>query len=106
MNYLDHSLHQHSSNREPQYRYRSNVKQASTNRRWQDELLRSKANAADAAILPILANAITALRLAPEWQNVLPYDEFRSNVVALLPTPWGARVKGGWTDHEDRLTAE
>ena len=76
--------------------------------RWQDELLRSKVSSErnESAILPILANAITALRLAPEWQGVLAYDEFRSNVVAVKPVPWGALPKGPWTDQEDRLTAE
>ena len=76
--------------------------------RWQDELLRSKvsSNQNESSILPVLANAITALRLAPEWQGVLAYDEFRCNVVAVKPVPWGAFPKEGWTDQEDRLTAE
>ena len=81
---------------------------ACTGLRWQDELLRSKAygDKTESSVLPILANGITALRLAPEWQGVLAYDEFRSNVVTLKPTPWGASPTNGWTDHEDRLTAE
>src|SRR6185312_3329228 len=76
--------------------------------RWQDELLRSKvsSNQNESSILPVLANAITALRLAPEWQGVLAYDEFRCNVEAVKPVPWGAFPKEGWTDQEDRLTAE
>ena len=76
--------------------------------RWQDELLRSKASnqKTESSVLPILANAITALRLAPEWQGVLAYDEFRCNVVAAKPAPWGAIPKNGWTDQEDRLAAE
>jgi predicted P-loop ATPase len=106
VNFFEHSLHQNSTYREAPYRYRSNVKQASITRRWQEALLRSKTNSGEGQVLPILANAITALRRAPEWQGVLAYDEFRSNVVALRPTPWGANVKGGWTDQEDRLTAE
>jgi predicted P-loop ATPase len=79
-----------------------------TGLRWQDELIRSKASSDknETSILPILANAITALRLAPEWQGVLAYDEFRCNVVAVKPVPWGALPKSGWTDQEDRLTAE
>jgi hypothetical protein len=79
-----------------------------TGLRWQDELLRSKVSSDknESAILPILANAITALRLAPQWQGVLAYDEFRNNVVALKSTPWGGVPNGGWTDQEDRLTAE
>jgi hypothetical protein len=76
--------------------------------RWQDELLRSKVSSDknENSILPVLANAITALRLAPEWQGVLAYDEFRCNVVAVKPVPWGALPKTGWTDQEDRLTAD
>jgi virulence-associated protein E len=79
-----------------------------TGLRWQDELIRSKvpSDKNETSILPILANAITALRLAPEWQGVLAYDEFRCNVVAVKPVPWGALPKNGWTDQEDRLTAE
>jgi predicted P-loop ATPase len=79
-----------------------------TGLRWQDELLRSKVSSDknDNSILPVLANAITALRLAPEWQGVLAYDEFRCNVVGVKPVPWGALPKNGWTDQEDRLTAE
>jgi predicted P-loop ATPase len=79
-----------------------------TGLRWQDELLRSKVSSDknENSILPVLANAITALRLAPEWQGVLAYDEFRCNVVAVKPSPWGAFPKNGWTDQEDRLTAE
>ena len=37
---------------------------------------------------------------------MLAYDEFRCNVVAVKPVPWGALPKEGWTDQEDRLTAE
>jgi predicted P-loop ATPase len=79
-----------------------------TGLRWQDELIRSKVSSDknETSILPVLANAITALRLAPEWQGVLAYDEFRCNVVAAKPVPWGALLKSGWTDQEDRLTAE
>jgi predicted P-loop ATPase len=79
-----------------------------TGLRWQDELIRSKVSSDknETSILPILANAITALRLAPEWQGVLAYDEFRCNVVAVKPVPWGVIPKEGWTDQEDRLTAE
>jgi hypothetical protein len=76
-----------------------------TGLRWQDELLRSRVSSEN-SILPILANAITALRLAPEWQGLLAYDEFRCNVVALKPPPWSAVLQNEWTDQEDRLTAE
>jgi predicted P-loop ATPase len=55
---------------------------------------------------PLLANAITALRMAPEWAGVLAYNEFSMGTVALKPAPWpGAQVGREWTDHEDRLAA-
>jgi predicted P-loop ATPase len=55
----------------------------------------------------ILANAITALRSAPEWTGVLAFNDFSIGTVALKPAPW-PRAKAGesWTDHEDRLTAD
>ena len=76
---------------------------------WQDQLLRGRArkNAEKGPILAVLANAITALRLAPEWAGVLAFNEFSLGTVALNPAPWGGDPTGGeWTDHEDRLTAD
>ena len=37
---------------------------------------------------PLLANAITALRAAPEWGGVLAYDEFAHVTVLQKPAPW------------------
>jgi len=55
---------------------------------------------------PLLTNAITALRFAPEWAGVLAFNQFSLGAVALGPPPWGTPKKEGeWTDHEDRLTA-
>lgn len=55
---------------------------------------------------PLLANAITALREAPEWAGVLAFNEFSLGTVALKSAPWGGPATGReWTDHEDRLTA-
>ena len=76
---------------------------------WQDQLLRGRArkNADKGPVLAVLANAITALRLAPEWAGVLAFNEFSLGTVALNPAPWGGDPTGGeWTDHEDRLTAD
>jgi hypothetical protein len=64
------------------------------------ELIRSDAG----KVLPILANAITALRSAPEWCGVLAWDEFSMRVVVLREAPW--RSQGEWTDQEDRRTTE
>jgi predicted P-loop ATPase len=44
-----------------------------------------------------LANAITALRRAPEWLGVLAYDEFAHKIVARRPPPW-LHTSGGWQD--------
>ena len=56
---------------------------------------------------PILANAIIALRYAPEWCGVLAFNEFSIGTVALKAPPWNGAVSiAEWTDHEDRLTAD
>jgi len=58
----------------------------------------------------VLANAIHALRHAPEWREVLWHDAFATATVARMPPPW---VDGGgnwgevpWTDRDDALLAE
>ena len=53
---------------------------------------------------PILANAITALRFAPEWTGVLAFNEFSAGTAALKPMPWGSSTRE-WSDYEDLLTA-
>jgi predicted P-loop ATPase len=56
---------------------------------------------------PVLANAITAFRSAPEWDGVLGFNEFSTGTVALKQPPWQtAVVEAEWTDHEDRLAAD
>ncbi len=76
---------------------------------WRNELIRSKPTAAnrEGHIYPVLANAISALRYAPDWKSVLAFNEFDLMPVAVRTTPWGALPDGtGWTDHEDRLMAD
>ena len=76
---------------------------------WRDELIRSKPTQSNPQghVYPVLANAIAALRHAPEWRGVLAFNEFELTPVVLRTTPWGAIPNGSaWTDHEDRLTAE
>ena len=76
---------------------------------WRDLLLRGHARKGSekGPILSVLANAITALRNAPEWNGVLAFNEFSLGTVALKPAPWDGAVTGAeWTDHEDRLTAD
>jgi hypothetical protein len=69
---------------------------------WRCQLLLNDKRAPKA----LLANAITALRLAPEWSGVLAFNEFSLVTVALKRLPW-ENCEGGteWTDQEDRLTA-
>lgn len=76
---------------------------------WHEELIRAKPTPANQQghIYPVLANAITALRHAPEWKGVLAFNEFDLTPMAMRTTPWEVNVAGGsWTDQEDRLTAD
>jgi predicted P-loop ATPase len=67
---------------------------------WRDELIHSDKG----KILGILANAIAALRSAPEWCGALAFDDFSFCVTATRSTPWG---RGGtWTEQDDRLLAD
>jgi predicted P-loop ATPase len=69
---------------------------------WRDNLIFSR----NGKPKGILANAIEALRHAPEWTGVLAFNEFSLGTLALKPPPWpGAKSGAEWTDHEDRLTA-
>jgi hypothetical protein len=67
---------------------------------WRKELIRSDKD----KVLPIFANAVTALRCAPEWSGVLAYDQFALSVVALRETPWG--IADAWSDQDDRRATE
>jgi predicted P-loop ATPase len=51
---------------------------------WKDQLLKNE----EGKIRANLANAITAIRLAPEWQSVLGFNEFTQKIVLLGKTPW------------------
>lgn len=71
---------------------------------WRSELLCTK-NGPKA----LLANALTALRKAPEWNGVLAYNEFNMASYAMRPPPWHAAnvpwKPQRWTDRDDTLTA-
>jgi predicted P-loop ATPase len=67
---------------------------------WREELLKNDKGKARA----VFANAVIAFRSAPEWADVLGWDEFGLNVRALSAPPWGAIE--GWTDQEDRRACE
>lgn len=64
---------------------------------WRASLIRGR----DGTPRAILANAITALRQAPEWAGVLAFNEFSVSTVALRPAPFGEAAD--WSDHEDLL---
>ncbi len=59
---------------------------------------------------PILANAIHALRAAPEWGGVLCYDDFATTTVARKRPPWISESESWtptpWSDRCDFLATE
>lgn len=59
-------------------------------------------------ILPLLANAITAFRNAPEWRGVFGFDEFHQATAMCGMPPWdGERDLGRkWTSVDDLRAAE
>jgi predicted P-loop ATPase len=72
---------------------------------WRDGLLLNL----NGTIKPVLANAITALRDAPEWSGVLAYNGFAHFTVLQKPAPWmkpEVEVVADWTPNEDILTTE
>jgi predicted P-loop ATPase len=72
---------------------------------WRDELLLNL----NGTVKPVLANAITALRTAPEWSGVLAFNEFAYFTVLQKPAPWmkpETEVPADWNPNEDILTAE
>jgi predicted P-loop ATPase len=73
---------------------------------WRGDLLVNR----DGEPRPVLANAILALRTAPEWKGVLWHDEFAETTVARNPPPWQPkqRVWQGteWSDRYDLLVAD
>src|SRR5207249_3485743 len=68
---------------------------------WYAELIRNDKGAPKA----LLANAITVLRNAPEWQGVLAYNQFFLNTVTQKPVLWEKVIGARWVDADDiRLT--
>jgi phage/plasmid primase-like uncharacterized protein len=72
---------------------------------WRKDLLLNE----DGEPRPVLANAITALRGAPEWDGVLWHDVFATTTVARKPLPWMGQPKHWtdtpWADRDDALVA-
>jgi len=61
---------------------------------WKSHLLRSPMTNQPK---PILANALIALREAPDWLGVLAHDEFALVPMAMRPPPWQQRLDISWT---------
>ena len=57
--------------------------------------------------LPVVANALIALRQAPEWEGVLHFNESSLNTIAKKRPPWDDQrpVPFTWTDEDDIRTA-
>jgi predicted P-loop ATPase len=72
---------------------------------WRDALLLNL----NGTVKPALANAITALRCAPEWTGVLAYNEFAHFTLLQSPPPWmkaDAFSSTAWTPNDDTLATE
>jgi predicted P-loop ATPase len=75
---------------------------------WADNLIVTKATNKPKAVV---ANALIALRQAPEWHGVLAYDEFALVTKLMRPPPWLKHEDNSWepkqwTDRDDVLTAD
>jgi putative DNA primase/helicase len=57
--------------------------------------------------LPVVQNALVALRYAPEWEGVLHFDESSLNTIAKKSPPWNDQrpVPFTWADEDDIRTA-
>lgn len=73
---------------------------------WRHELLINN----EGEPRPVLANAIHALRHAPEWEGVLWHNEFATATIARKPPPWVADRSNWqntpWSDRDDLLVAD
>jgi predicted P-loop ATPase len=70
---------------------------------WQASLIVGKQGGAK----PILANAITALRVAPQWSKILYFDVFKQQVMLRGDPPWSNSILDRpWTDEDDLRATE
>lgn len=54
----------------------------------------------------LLANAIIALRKAPEFKGVFAFDEFTPYATTKNPAPWQSTGGQSWSDYDDSRAAE
>jgi predicted P-loop ATPase len=72
---------------------------------WQGALIRTPTGRAKA----LLANAVLALRSAPEWHGVLAYNQLKLVIEIATAPPWHTRAawrRRAWTDNDDVRAAE
>jgi putative DNA primase/helicase len=67
---------------------------------WTDGLMLNRHGAA----LGNLRNVLHALRNAPEWKDLLAYDQFAARVTTRKSPPWGGRPVEQWGDEHDTRT--
>jgi predicted P-loop ATPase len=82
------------------------VRPADVSTTWKDDLVAN----ADGDPRPILANALHALRNAPELQGTIGFDAFALRTAMLRPAPWikaaGDFNRREWTETDDALLTE
>lgn len=65
---------------------------------------------ADGQPMAVLANAMHALRKAPELEGLIKFDEFALSMIVGRRPPWeagaGSWVERPWTDGDDKMLAE
>ena len=72
---------------------------------WREGLLLNL----NCTVKPVLANAITAFRNAPEWSGVLARDEFAHVTVLQRPAPWmkpDTAIPREWSPNDDVLATD
>ena len=73
---------------------------------WRDLLIYRATKGGKLQPQALLANAMTALRYAPEWDGVLGFNEFSQQVQTMGVTPWGKAAGNPWSDADDSLATE
>jgi hypothetical protein len=73
---------------------------------WRDLLICRTSKSGSPRPERLLANAMIALRYAPDWDGVVGFNSFSQRVVTLSETPWGTSAGTLWSDVEDSLTTE
>jgi predicted P-loop ATPase len=81
----------------------TNARAESIREGWRARLIKSDRGKQ----LPVVSNALIALRHSPEWQGVLHFDESSLNTIAKKRPPWSDQqpVPFTWTDVDDIRTA-